>query len=70
MPKQTGMFYANYRKTPRNAASGQVFADLGLEEIEEPRWSSVAEIRANNRAFPEDGVIDIAVHDGMMVTTA
>jgi FkbH-like protein len=26
-------FYANYRKTPRNAPSGQVFADIGMEEV-------------------------------------
>jgi FkbH-like protein len=27
-------FRADYRKTPRNAASGQVFADLGMEEVD------------------------------------
>ena len=26
-------FYANYRKTARNAAAGKVFVDLGLEEV-------------------------------------
>jgi FkbH-like protein len=27
-------FYANYRKTPQNAPSGTVFADLGMREVE------------------------------------
>jgi FkbH-like protein len=29
-----GDFWANYRRTPRNAPSGQVFADMGMEEVE------------------------------------
>jgi hypothetical protein len=27
-------FWADYRKTPRNAPSGRAFADIGLDEIE------------------------------------
>jgi FkbH-like protein len=27
-------FHANYRKTPRNAPSGQVFADVGMQEVD------------------------------------
>jgi FkbH-like protein len=62
-------FYANYRKTPRNAASGRVFADLAMEEIESR--DGVLSLRfPANREIPEEGVIDIAVPDGMVVTPA
>ncbi len=51
-------FYANYRKTSRNAASGKVFADLGMEELEER--DGVLSLRfAAGRQVPDDGVIDI-----------
>ncbi len=62
-------FHADYRKTPRNAASGQVFADLGLEEIEE-RGGVLSLTFAKTKTVPGDGVIAVAVQDGMMVTTA
>ena len=29
-----GLFFASYRKTPRNAFSGQVFSDIGMRELE------------------------------------
>ena len=62
-------FYADYRETPRNAASGQVFADLGMEEIEVR--NGVLSLRfAKTKTVPGDGVIEVAVQDGMMVTTA
>jgi FkbH-like protein len=62
-------FYANYRKTPRNAASGQVFADLSLEEI--GSRDGVLSLRfGKEREIPDDAVIDVAVEAGMMVTTA
>jgi FkbH-like protein len=62
-------FYANYRKTPRNAASGQVFADLSLEQI--GSGEGVLSLRfRKEREIPDDGVIDVAVENGMMVTTA
>jgi FkbH-like protein len=61
--------YANYRKTPRNAASGEVFADLSLEEIGSE--GGVLSLRfGKEREIPDDGVIDVAVENGMMVTTA
>jgi FkbH-like protein len=62
-------FYANYRKTPRNAASGRVFADLSLEEI--GSRDGVLSLRfGKEREIPDDAVIDVAVDAGMMVTTA
>jgi FkbH-like protein len=62
-------FHADYRKTSRNAASGQVFADLGMEEIE-ARDGVLKLTFAKTKTVPGDGVIDVAVQDGMMVTTA
>ena len=53
-------FFADYRKTPRNAPSGKVFADLGMDEV------GVADgitslIFPADRTIPDDGVIAIAV---------
>jgi FkbH-like protein len=57
-----GDFYANYRRTPRNAPSGKVFADLGMEEMEGP--NGVLSLRfAKDRAIPEDGIIRITMQD-------
>jgi FkbH-like protein len=64
-------FYANYRKTPRNAPSGQVFADLGMEEIE--TRDGVLSLRfPKEREVPDDGVIQVVVQDTQeaMVTPA
>ncbi len=53
-------FYANYRKTPRNAPSGQVFADLAMEEIE--IRDGVSSLRfPKEKEVAEDGVIDVVV---------
>jgi FkbH-like protein len=58
-------FYANYRKTLRNAMSGQVFADLGLEEIEtRDGISSLRFPRA--KEVPDDGVIEVSVLETAM----
>ena len=52
-------FFADYRKTPRNAASGQVFADLAMEEVEER--DGVLNLRFSvGREVADDGVIAIA----------
>jgi FkbH-like protein len=32
--QRSGAFFASYRKTPRNAPSGQVFSDIGMRELE------------------------------------
>jgi len=62
-------FYANYRKTPRNAPSGQVFADLSMEETE--TRDGVLSLRfPKDREVPEDGVINVMVQDAMVVTPA
>ncbi|MGA7693534.1 MAG: HAD-IIIC family phosphatase [Candidatus Sulfotelmatobacter sp.] len=62
-------FHANYRKTPRNAPSGQVFADLSMEETE--TRDGVLSLRfPKDREVPEDGVINVMVQDAMVVTPA
>jgi FkbH-like protein len=61
-------FYANYRKTPRNAPSGKVFDDLSMEEtVIKDGVSSLIFRKA--REVLDDGVIDIAlaVRDGILV---
>lgn len=53
-------FYANYRKTSRNAMSGQVFADLGMEEIESR--DGILSLRfSREKEVPNDGVIEVSV---------
>jgi FkbH-like protein len=54
-------FYANYRKTSRNAASGQVFADLGLEEVKE-RDGVLSLRHAAGKQVPNDGAIEVIVN--------
>jgi FkbH-like protein len=62
-------FYADYRKTPRNAPSGQVFTDLCMEETE--TRDGILSLRfRKEREVPEDGVIDIILQDEMMGTPA
>ena len=43
-------FYANYRKTPRNAPSGRVFADLAMEEDRNPGRSLVPQVSQGQRS--------------------
>ena len=52
-------FHADYRKTPRNAPSGRVFADLGMQEIEvsDGVTSLVFPI---DKEVPDDRVIKIS----------
>lgn len=57
-------FYANYRKTPRNAPSGKVFADLGMEEVENRDGLLSLRFPAD-RAIPEDGVIRVTLQDAL-----
>jgi FkbH-like protein len=58
--EETGRdFYADYRKTPRNAMSGQVFADLGMEEIETK--DGILSLRfPREKEVPNDGVIEVS----------
>jgi FkbH-like protein len=58
-------FYANYRKTSRNAPSGRVFEDLAMEETE--TRDGVLSLRfPKDREVPEDGVISIVMQDEMV----
>ena len=58
-------FYANYRKTPRNAPSGKVFADLMLQETGVDDGGVLRLMFPNNREVPDDGIIDVVVQDGV-----
>jgi len=53
-------FYANYRKTPRNAPSGQVFADLGMKE-EWTRDGVTSMVFPSNEKPLDDGVICVTL---------
>lgn len=55
-------FYANYRKTPRNAPSGKVFEDMGMEEVETRDGVSSLVFR-RGREVPDDGVIEIVAQE-------
>jgi predicted enzyme involved in methoxymalonyl-ACP biosynthesis len=58
---QTGReFRANYRKTPRNAPAGQVFADLGMQELENKDGVSRL-MFPKDRTVPDDGVVKISM---------
>jgi FkbH-like protein len=51
-------FFANYRKTSRNAPSGRVFRDMGMEEIETVDGITSLVFR-RDREIPDDGDIEI-----------
>ncbi len=55
-------FYADYRKTSRNAPSGKVFEDMGMEEIEVNEGVSSLVFR-KGREVPDDGVIEVIVQE-------
>jgi FkbH-like protein len=55
-------FHANYRKTPRNLPSGQVFADLGMEETGLQNGVTFL-IFPKNKEVPHDGIITVLVND-------
>jgi len=58
-------FYANYRKTPRNAPSGKVFEDMGMEEVEVNDGVSSLVFR-HGREVPDDRVIEIVVQEQVL----
>jgi FkbH-like protein len=60
-----GDFYANYRKTPRNAPSGKVFEDMGMEEVGVKDGVSSLVFR-RGREVPDDGVIEIVVQEQVL----
>jgi FkbH-like protein len=60
-------FGANYRKTPRNAPSGKVFADLLLHETGIDEGVSRL-LFPHNREVPDDGIIDVVIHEAIEAT--
>ena len=54
-----GEFWANYRKTSRNAASGRVFADVGMEEVD-TRDGVTSLVLRQGRAPSDDGIVTIS----------
>jgi FkbH-like protein len=55
-------FHANYRKTPRNAPSGRVFADMQLDEVE--TIDGVTDlVFPRDRNIPDDGVLEVLAHE-------
>jgi FkbH-like protein len=60
-------FYANYRRTPRNEPSGQVFADLGMQEL--GVIDGVTSLTfPHDQEIPDDGIIKIHVQDSNVPT--
>jgi FkbH-like protein len=55
-------FHANYRKTPRNLPSGQVFSDLGMREVGVENGVTDLLFPAN-QPVPDDEIIMIAVQE-------
>lgn len=55
-------FFADYRKTPRNAPSGKVFADLGMEQVEVSD-GVISLVFRRNKEIPDDGVIQIVAEE-------
>lgn len=51
-------FRADYRKTPRNAPSGKVFQDIGMDETGEEAGVTLL-VFPHDRAIPDDGIIPI-----------
>ena len=52
------IFYADYRKTPRNAPSGQVFEDMGFAATGLVAGVSKLEVRRDSIS-PPDGLLQI-----------
>ena len=62
-------FYANYRRTPRNAPSGRVFCDMLLQEIETDEGLTRL-VFARDREVPDDQIINVMVQEPMEATQA
>jgi FkbH-like protein len=52
-------FWADWRQTPRNAPSGQVFQDIGMEQMGE-RDGVTSLVFPVDRSIPEDGIIRVS----------
>jgi FkbH-like protein len=55
-------FHADYRKTPRNAPSGRVFADLGMQEIEVSDGVTSL-VFPHDKEVPDDRIIKIIAQE-------
>jgi FkbH-like protein len=62
-------FCADYRKTPRNAPSGRVFSDMLLRETRIDEGVSRL-VFPHNEEVPDDGIIDVVVHEAIAATKA
>jgi predicted enzyme involved in methoxymalonyl-ACP biosynthesis len=51
-------FYANYRKSAKNAVSGKVFGEMGFEQVSEDDGVSLLVFR-ETRQIPDDKVVRI-----------
>ncbi len=59
-------FHADYRKSPRNLPSGQVFADLGMEEVG-IRDGVTALVFPKDKEIPDDAIIRITVEESVQL---
>ena len=62
-------FVANYRKTPGNAPSGRVFSDMLLQETGIDQGVSRL-VFPHDRDVPDDGIIDVVLHEAIEATKA
>jgi FkbH-like protein len=51
-------FFANYRRTAKNAPSGKVFEEMGFEQVDEADGLSSLVFR-EGRAVPDDGIVRV-----------
>jgi FkbH-like protein len=58
-------FWADYRKTARNAPSGRVFEDIGMQE-EAVRDGVTSLVFAHGRTIPDDAIICVVENSGAM----
>lgn len=61
-----GDFWANYRRTTKNAPSGQVFADVGMRETETVDGISHL-VLPRDQSVPDDRIVEITVEEPVPV---
>jgi len=62
-------FFANYRKTPRNAPSGQVFADFGMEQVQSRDGVLLLRFSKDQEVL-KDGVIEVVGPESLVTQPA
>jgi FkbH-like protein len=55
-------FFANYRKTPKNAPSGRVFEEVGFEIVSETEGVT-SMVFKSGQEIPDDGIITVVEED-------